>query len=319
MWKKARVNRQGQYDNNNVQQVDEISMNTDSSSMNRYYSNDVLTQALGTKEHNGRVRGIGEYVTPITYYHSVKKTSKDEVNIVLEIEELRRYAEKVMEKDSSITFPLPADIFGISRKSSILRDDIIALCNMNEVKTFTLVAYMMGHWALLAKNAYEDTVFYLDSLRTTSKETTRYATDITPPPSSSSSPSPTSAAPHSFIYLFFFLSFCVPPSFEANAVTTILTLVGRNFINGGLKHNWSCMGVEKNEGGRTTPLPFKISSVATSPSISPSRQRHLQARIVERRLHVGGTQRRLAPFFRALATTPSSRGVTRRRHSAAVA
>uniref|UniRef100_A0A9I9E7Q3 Ubiquitin-like protease family profile domain-containing protein n=1 Tax=Cucumis melo TaxID=3656 RepID=A0A9I9E7Q3_CUCME len=32
----------------------------------------------------------------------------------------------------------------------------------------------MGHWALLAINAYEDTVFYLDSLRTTSKETTRY-------------------------------------------------------------------------------------------------------------------------------------------------
>ncbi|KAA0062002.1 putative alanine--tRNA ligase [Cucumis melo var. makuwa] len=31
-----------------------------------------------------------------------------------------------------------------------------------------------GHWALLAINAYEDTVFYLDSLRTTSKETTRY-------------------------------------------------------------------------------------------------------------------------------------------------
>ncbi|KAL4028710.1 hypothetical protein IC575_011920 [Cucumis melo] len=104
---------------------------------------------------------------------------------------------------------------------------------MNEVKTFTLVAYMMylyssvsgskenmqyvfvdlslissgntqesrirnlcsrlmvskpdqvvlapfnpeGHWALLAINAYEDTVFYLDSLRTTSKATTRYVTD----------------------------------------------------------------------------------------------------------------------------------------------
>uniref|UniRef100_A0A9I9EJM9 Ubiquitin-like protease family profile domain-containing protein n=1 Tax=Cucumis melo TaxID=3656 RepID=A0A9I9EJM9_CUCME len=31
-----------------------------------------------------------------------------------------------------------------------------------------------GHWALLAINAYEDTVFYLDSLRTTLKEITRY-------------------------------------------------------------------------------------------------------------------------------------------------
>ncbi|KAL4020790.1 hypothetical protein IC575_019577 [Cucumis melo] len=54
-----------------------------------------------------------------------------------------KYAEKVMEKDSNITFPLPVDIFGISRKSSMLREDIINLCNMNEVKTFTLVTYMM--------------------------------------------------------------------------------------------------------------------------------------------------------------------------------
>ncbi|KAA0054809.1 putative serine/threonine-protein kinase nek2 [Cucumis melo var. makuwa] len=212
---------------------DEISMNTDSSSVNRHCSNDVLTQALCTKEHNGRVHGVGGYVIPTTYFHSVKKTLKDEVNILVENEELRRrvseleaqirsnlstplsahgscsrpimdlikmptekeivceststlplalksilrYAEKVMEKDSSITFSLPADLFGISRKSSVLREDIIDLCNMNEVKTFTLVAYMMGHWTLLAINAYEDTVFYLDSLRTTSKATTRYVTN----------------------------------------------------------------------------------------------------------------------------------------------
>ncbi|KAL0541061.1 hypothetical protein IC582_021092 [Cucumis melo] len=138
-----------------------------------------------------------------------------------------------MEKDSSITLPLPADIFGISRKSSVLQENIIDLCNMNEVKTFTLVAYMMylyssvlgskenvqyvfvdpslissgstqepqiqnlcsrlmvskanqvvltpfnsgGHWALLAINAYEDTLFYLDSLRMTSRATTRYVID----------------------------------------------------------------------------------------------------------------------------------------------
>ncbi|KAL0556090.1 hypothetical protein IC582_004597 [Cucumis melo] len=148
----------------------------------------------------------------------------------LVLKSILRYAEKVMEKDSSITFSLPVDLFGISRKSSVLQEDIIDLCNMNEVKTFTLVVYMMylyssvigskenvqyvfvdpslissgntqesrirnlcsrlmvskanqvvfasfnleDHWALLAINAYEDTVFYLDSLRTTSKATTRY-------------------------------------------------------------------------------------------------------------------------------------------------
>ncbi|KAL0556647.1 hypothetical protein IC582_005161 [Cucumis melo] len=148
----------------------------------------------------------------------------------LALKSILRYAEKVMEKDSNITFSLPADLFGISQKTSVLREDIVDLCNMNEVKTFTLVAYMMylyssisgskenmqyvfvdpslissgntqesrvrnlcsrlmmskpdqvvlapfnpeGHWALLAINAYEDIVFYLDSLRTTSKATTRY-------------------------------------------------------------------------------------------------------------------------------------------------
>ncbi|KAE8650728.1 uncharacterized protein LOC116402492 [Cucumis sativus] len=30
-----------------------------------------------------------------------------------------------------------------------------------------------GHWALLAINAYDDTIFYIDSLRTTLKSTTR--------------------------------------------------------------------------------------------------------------------------------------------------
>ncbi|KAL0539569.1 hypothetical protein IC582_023785 [Cucumis melo] len=187
------------------------------------------------------VCGVGGYVTPTMYFHSVKKTSKDKANILVENEELRRrvseleaqirsnlttplsahrscsrpimlegikekgkrievesmdkpkknekkgkkvmkmnepefdvlkrdlikmpmkkevvceststlplalksilkYAEKVMEKDSSITFSLPADIFGISQKSYVLREDIIGLCNMNKVKTFTLVAYMM--------------------------------------------------------------------------------------------------------------------------------------------------------------------------------
>ncbi|TYK19642.1 uncharacterized protein E5676_scaffold242G00310 [Cucumis melo var. makuwa] len=311
MWKKARVNKQGQYDNDDIQQVvhkiDEISMNTDSSSVNRHCLNDVLTQALGTKEHNGRVRGVGGYVTsttrvseleaqirsnlstPLSAHGScsrpimlegieekgkrieveslekpkenekkgkeamkvnepeldvlkerdlMKMPTKKEVvcestsTLPLALKLILRYVEKVMEKDSSITFSLPADLFGISQ-TSVLREDIIDLCNMNEVKMFTLVAYMIyfyssvigskedvqyvfidpslissgniqesrirnlcsrlmvskahqvvlapfnpgGHWALLALNAYEDTVFYLDSLRTTSKATTRYVTD----------------------------------------------------------------------------------------------------------------------------------------------
>ncbi|KAL4016789.1 hypothetical protein IC575_024446 [Cucumis melo] len=65
------------------------------------------------------------------------------LTLPLALKLILRYAEKVMEKHSSITFPLPADIFGISRNNYVLREDIIDICNMNEVKTFTLVAYMM--------------------------------------------------------------------------------------------------------------------------------------------------------------------------------
>ncbi|KAL0534503.1 hypothetical protein IC582_028794 [Cucumis melo] len=69
--------------------------------------------------------------------------SESTSTLPLALKSILRYAEKVMEKDSSITFSLPADIFDISRKSSVLQEDIIDLCNMNEVKTFTVVAYMM--------------------------------------------------------------------------------------------------------------------------------------------------------------------------------
>ena len=51
-------------------------MNIDSSSFKGYFSNDFLTQTLGTKEHNGRVHGVGGYVTPTTYFRTIKKTSK---------------------------------------------------------------------------------------------------------------------------------------------------------------------------------------------------------------------------------------------------
>ncbi|KAE8648352.1 hypothetical protein Csa_023130 [Cucumis sativus] len=58
------------------------------------------------------------------------------------MERLLRFAEKVMDKDSSIRYQLPISLFGIGRKTFVLREDIIDLCNMREVNTFTLVAYM---------------------------------------------------------------------------------------------------------------------------------------------------------------------------------
>ncbi|KAA0060261.1 putative serine/threonine-protein kinase nek2 [Cucumis melo var. makuwa] len=146
MWKKARVNKQGEY-HDDVQQVvhkiDEISMNIDSSSLKGHSSNDVLTQALSTKEHNGCVRGEVEQINindneaefDIFKERALIKMPKErevvcESTSILPIAlmSILRYAKKVIEKDSNITISLTAGIFGISRKSSMLRADIIDLC-----------------------------------------------------------------------------------------------------------------------------------------------------------------------------------------------
>ncbi|KAL0554078.1 hypothetical protein IC582_007989 [Cucumis melo] len=77
MWKKARVDKKGQYDNEDVQEVvnriDEISK----ACVDKEPSpNDVLTQALGTRESSGRVLGVGGFVTPSTYFHTKKRSKK---------------------------------------------------------------------------------------------------------------------------------------------------------------------------------------------------------------------------------------------------
>ncbi|KAA0046130.1 NBS-LRR type resistance protein [Cucumis melo var. makuwa] len=95
----------------------------------------------------------------------------------LPLKTILRFAEKVMNKDSGICYQLLFSLFGIGRKSCVLREDIIDFCNMREVKTLTLVAYMAGHLALLAINAYDETVYYLDTLRTTSRVDIRYVTN----------------------------------------------------------------------------------------------------------------------------------------------
>ncbi|KAL0534228.1 hypothetical protein IC582_028516 [Cucumis melo] len=77
MWKKARVDKKGQYDNEDVQEVvnriDEISKTC---ADKEPFSNDVLTQALGTRESSGRVCGVGGFVTPTTYFHTAKHSKK---------------------------------------------------------------------------------------------------------------------------------------------------------------------------------------------------------------------------------------------------
>ncbi|KAL0537019.1 hypothetical protein IC582_025987 [Cucumis melo] len=84
------------------------------------------------------VMKVNELELDVLKERDLKMPTKKEVvcestsTLPLVLKSILRYAEKVMEKDSSITFSLPADLSGISRKSSILREDIIDLYNMNE-------------------------------------------------------------------------------------------------------------------------------------------------------------------------------------------
>ncbi|TYK30787.1 putative serine/threonine-protein kinase nek2 [Cucumis melo var. makuwa] len=190
MWKKARVDKKGQYDNEDVQEVvnriDEISKTCVDKEPS---PNDILTQALELENIH-----ISTQSTPTLAHGSCsrprleydiqckkileKEVVKEEMDVdVIILNDLQKDAIEVMDKDSGIRYQLPFLLFGIGRKTCVLREDIIDFCNMREVKTLTLVAYMAGHWALLAINAYNETVYFLDSLRTTLRVDIRYVTD----------------------------------------------------------------------------------------------------------------------------------------------
>uniref|UniRef100_A0A9I9E6U5 Ubiquitin-like protease family profile domain-containing protein n=1 Tax=Cucumis melo TaxID=3656 RepID=A0A9I9E6U5_CUCME len=112
---------------------------------------------------------------------------------------------------SSFSFQLPLELFGISRKSYVLREDVIDFCNMQKVKTLSMVAYITrfhstreirarnlcsrlmtskqdqlviapynprDHWSLIIINPYDDVVYHLDSLRTSSRDDIKYVTNM---------------------------------------------------------------------------------------------------------------------------------------------
>lgn len=68
--------------------------------------NDVLSLALGTPEHNGRVRGVGKYFTPTTFFDIPKRVSKStklEAQIKVLTDKLRKYENIFVDKGISIS------------------------------------------------------------------------------------------------------------------------------------------------------------------------------------------------------------------------
>ncbi|KAL4037984.1 hypothetical protein IC575_001587 [Cucumis melo] len=299
MWKKAQTKKDGGHINEDVQQVaNEIILDK---APNEESPNDALTQALGTPEYDGQVRGVGGFITPTVYFHQAKPRKSNKVdttqqiideneafrkrirefeqkvqsiptsehgscskskvqekevkeeeviattpmtknevnvkvkssrpmtkevevtsepsNIPIQLKYILRYAERVMVDGSSFSFQLPLELFGISRKSYVLREDVIDFCNMQKVKTLSMVSkyvfvdpslisaghstreiraqnlcsrlmtskqdqlvvapYNPGdHWSLVIINPYDDVVYHLDSLRTSSRDDIKYVTNM---------------------------------------------------------------------------------------------------------------------------------------------
>ncbi|KAL0534180.1 hypothetical protein IC582_028464 [Cucumis melo] len=75
---------------------------------------------------------------------------------------------------SSFSFQVPLELFGIPRKSYVLLEDVIDFCNMQKVKTLSMVAYIMDHWSLVVIDPYDDVVYHLDSLKTSSRDDIKY-------------------------------------------------------------------------------------------------------------------------------------------------
>lgn len=87
-------------------------------------SNDVLTMALGTPEHCGRVRGEGKHVTPMAYFKIPKRgTKKYNEKLLAQLHEsqerVRILEQIVKDKEAHQSSPHSENI--ASNSSAVLR------------------------------------------------------------------------------------------------------------------------------------------------------------------------------------------------------
>ncbi|KAI3687111.1 hypothetical protein L1987_80802 [Smallanthus sonchifolius] len=111
LWKKARELKTGGFDSNVQEIVDKIDELQNSGCFESCGTHDVLTEALGTEEQRGHVRGLGKYVKPHQYFYEPKTvkqyldTEKKKVDerfnkLEEEVEKLKRGVTNVSEAAS---------------------------------------------------------------------------------------------------------------------------------------------------------------------------------------------------------------------------
>ncbi|XP_060962184.1 uncharacterized protein LOC115720481 [Cannabis sativa] len=89
LWKRLRTNSKGELEGPAVevaQRIDDLRKQLEEGTISVEGKNDILTMALGTDEHGGRVRGLGYGVTQTQFFHTprpTKRKNKDEDNEAL--------------------------------------------------------------------------------------------------------------------------------------------------------------------------------------------------------------------------------------------
>ncbi|XP_024163760.1 caldesmon-like [Rosa chinensis] len=98
LWVKARQTKQGTFKHDVIKEtaekIETLKRKERDGELTVNGSNDVLTLALGTPEHTGRVRGIGGYVCNPNGYFNLPKRRKDNVN-----ESMRQSVRKILEEE----------------------------------------------------------------------------------------------------------------------------------------------------------------------------------------------------------------------------
>ncbi|KAM5549788.1 hypothetical protein ABKV19_000950 [Rosa sericea] len=104
LWIKGRQTKDGSFKDEESKKIAEkitnLKRKVDSGELSAEGSNDVLTLALGTPEHGGRVRGVGGFVTPSTYFHLPKRRKESiEATVRLSVQKiLLEEREKIVEE-----------------------------------------------------------------------------------------------------------------------------------------------------------------------------------------------------------------------------
>ncbi|KAL0533412.1 hypothetical protein IC582_030251 [Cucumis melo] len=68
------MDRKGQISDEETKEVDELVATQKTT--NAFSEEDILTRALGGKDHSGILRGVGKYVTKKKYFHTITQQKK---------------------------------------------------------------------------------------------------------------------------------------------------------------------------------------------------------------------------------------------------